>query len=176
VDIGANIGELNLHNNFRKAQYVGIEPDPDAFRALSLNNPESILVNCALSDIEGEQEFYLCTSEADSSLFKPANYTETITIRVQTLDSCLDKIGNIKRIKLLKIEAEGMEPEILAGSTITLEKTKYIALDAGPERGGKSTAPECLNKLLKEGFEIKDTFLLRGTFLLENTKLSELES
>ena len=41
----------------------------------------------------------------------------------------------IKQIKLLKIDAEGYEPEVLSGSIATLSQTEYVAVDFGPERG-----------------------------------------
>ena len=169
LDIGANSGELSLHPSFARATYIAIEPDPNAFRALKLNCAEGLLINCALSDKEAMQAFYLCSSEGDSSLFEPPSYTEKIDVEVQTLDGCLSKQDPIHAIKLLKIEAEGMEPEILFGGHETISKSKYIALDAGPERGGCSTAPQCLNYLFQRGFELRDTYLNRGTFLLENT-------
>ena len=45
--------------------------------------------------------------------------------------------NNIKEIKLLKIEAEGNEPEVLQGSKKFLKLIKFIAIDGGPERGLK---------------------------------------
>lgn len=171
VDIGANIGELGIFCSMRKADYIAIEPDPSAFRALSLNNREAVLLNYALSSHESEQTFYLATSTADSSLYKPQEYTEAIKVMVKTLDQCIHENWPDRSIRLLKIEAEGMEPEILLGSKRTLKRTQYIAIDAGPEREGVSTAPECLNFLVKAGFDIIDTYLLRGTFLLRNTTI-----
>ena len=41
------------------------------------------------------------------------NYTKKISIETTTLDKELDKIQ--QRIKLIKLEAEGFEPEILQG-------------------------------------------------------------
>nr|WP_255441635.1 MULTISPECIES: FkbM family methyltransferase [unclassified Synechococcus] len=172
IDIGANCGELNFCSALDDCTYIAIEPDPEAFKALSLNHPNSILVNCALSDINGEQLFYLSTSEADSSLYKPQIFTGTVEVKVSTLDECLNSVYQSGSIKLLKIEAEGMEPEILRGGRDTLRRTKYIALDAGPERGGESTAPECLNLLHDMGYKIKSTYLFRGTFFLENSLIS----
>lgn len=171
VDVGANTGELTLHNRFSGCKYIAIEPDPNAFKALSLNHPEGTLVNCALSSSSGRLEFFLATADADSSLFKPPTFTNSIEVDVITLDECMSRHSPDHLIKLLKIEAEGMEPEVLSGGLNTLSRTMYIALDAGPERGGKSTAPECLNLLLSLGFRIVDTYLFRGTFFLRNELL-----
>jgi len=69
-------------------------------------------------------------------------------------------------IRLLKVEAEGMEPEVLAGAHQTLQRVDYVAVDAGPERGGENTVPAVLNALTSAGFEVLDCYLVRGTFLL----------
>ena len=64
-----------------------------------------------------------------------------------------------------------MEVEVLAGAQNTLSKVEYVAVDAGPERGGENTVPGVLNILMASGFEVLDCFLLRGTFLLKNKRL-----
>jgi FkbM family methyltransferase len=170
IDTGANIGELGIFCSMHNSEYIGIEPDPIAYKALKLNNGNSLLLNYALSSQEGEQTFYLATGTADSSLYKPDQYTETITVKVKTLDQCIQEHASNRHIRLLKVEAEGFEPEILLGSVSLLPRVEYIAIDAGPERGGVSTAPQCLNMLIKSGFDIIDTYLRRGTFLLRNSK------
>ena len=42
---------------------------------------------------------------------------------------------NIKNVKLLKIDAEGYEPEVLKGSLDTFNEIEYISVDYGNERG-----------------------------------------
>ena len=59
--------------------------------------------------------FYLSSATGDSSLIEPASFTEKIDVRVTTLD-IFDQENNIKKCKLLKLEAEGSEPEILNGA------------------------------------------------------------
>ena len=66
--------------------------------------------------------------QADSSLVEPHYYSETITVETCRLDD-LPSLEHIKKIKLLKIEAEGFEPEILKGAIKTIQKTKYIAVE-----------------------------------------------
>ena len=68
------------------------------------------------------------------------------------------------KVKLLKLEAEGAEPEILMGAENKLELIQYIAADLGFERGKKeeSTYKQVTNFLLSRGFilvnEIHETF------------------
>ena len=42
---------------------------------------------------------------------------------------------NFKKIKLLKVEAEGAEPEVLLGTAKILKRIEFISVDCGPERG-----------------------------------------
>ena len=48
------------------------------------------------------------------------------------------KKSKLGKIKLLKLEAEGYEPEILLGANKILDKIEYIAIDGGYERGKNS--------------------------------------
>jgi hypothetical protein len=98
---------------------------------------------------------------------------DVITVRTVTLDSFFEEVGGPSKIRLLKVEAEGMEPEVLAGALKTLANVEYVAVDAGPERGGDNTVAPVLNILVREGFEVLDCFLVRGTFLLRKKGASE---
>ena len=176
VDVGANSGELGIWVQSVGGRYVGIEPDPKAFRALQKNVSSPFLYQIALSDGNGGAEFYLNTKEADSSLFRPDVVQGKISVEVKTLDTVLSALGIPGTIRLLKIEAEGMEPEVIAGAALSLQRVEYIAVDAGPERGGENTVPGVLNALSPLGFEIVSCYLRRGTFLLKNTRLEYREN
>lgn len=165
IDIGANAGELGIWTLRNRGQYIAFEPDPSAFLAMSNNTPTGKIFDVALSDENGSVDFYLNTAEADSSLFPPDRIQDTITVRKVTLDSFFEEIGSPSTIRLLKVEAEGMEPEVLTGAINTLGAVEYVAVDAGPERGGENTVPGVFNILSSAGFEVIDCFLLRGTFL-----------
>ena len=53
-----------------------------------------------------------------------------------------------------KIEAEGAEPEVLYGLKKKLANIRYISLDCGPERNGKTTITEVTNFLKVNNFKI----------------------
>jgi FkbM family methyltransferase len=164
IDCGANYGDIALHIDSLgiRTKYIGIEPSPLDFKCLCLNlkgsAQETILKNIALSEKPGLLEFYIDCERASSSLFCPPSYSEIAMVEVQTLD-ILCKRAEIqgKTIKLLKLEAEGLEPEICKGMENTLENIHYIAADLGPERGPNEevTAPDVINFLLERGFEVK---------------------
>lgn len=180
IDCGANYGDIALHIDSLgiRSQYIGIEPSPLDFKCLCLNLretfQEAILQNIALSEKPGHLEFYIDRERASSSLFCPPSYSETTTVEVQTLDLLCKRMKiQGKTIKLLKLEAEGVEPEICKGMVSTLDNIHYIAADLGPERGPNEeiTAPNVINFLLKRGFEVKkfgDRLSLR--ILFENKR------
>jgi len=170
IDIGANIGEIGIWVTQNGGKYIAFEPDPIAYSALQLNLPSQDVFDIALSDSDGTAEFYLSTAEADSSLFAPSESTDVITVKTARLDNFLANEGILGNIYLLKVEAEGMEPEVLAGALKTLDRVEYVAVDAGPERGGENTVPDVFSILIGANFEIIDCFLLRGTFLFRKKK------
>ena len=170
LDVGANIGELGIVLETFPENYYSFEPDPLAFHALNLNHPNANNFQVAISNHNEYKPFYLASSTADSSLFAPEKYENMVKIKCLKLDSFI-KLLRAKRIKLLKIEAEGYEEEVLLGSLETIRYCEFIAVDAGPERGGKSTIPQVCNILYNNSFEMIDTYFKRGTLLFRNLSL-----
>ena len=115
--------------------------------------PHHVLNNIALFDNVGEFEFFLSSECGDSSLIQPPSYSSRIMVKTTTID---EYFKDEPKIKLLKIEAQGLEPEILRGSVNTLNRIEYVAVDGGPERGlNRETTIECVaNFLIQNGFSI----------------------
>ena len=156
IDIGANNGDFFLCFD-NKINYYGIEPSPTIFENLSYNIKNQNLLNIAMWKTEEKvMKFFLKDEFGDSSLIPMENYTKEITVKTKTLDSLIDKIQT--KIKLIKLEAEGAEPEILEGLNKNLNRVEYITIDAGYERGmsQESTLVKCTNYLLSNNFELVD--------------------
>jgi len=113
-------------------------------------------------------EYYLSDEIGDSSILPINNYTKKITIETTTINKEIDKIK--KKIKLIKIEAEGFEPEILQGLKKNLNYADYITIDCGFERGinQESTIAECSNYLIKNNFKMIDFNAPRIVTLFKN--------
>ena len=169
VDVGAHSGEFGLWAEQFGAAYIGIEPDPFAFRALELNLPQQTVVNIAVGAQTGTSKFSLATSTGDSS-FQNSLSKKSINVHVEPLDMVLKNLCAAGEIAILKIEAEGFEPEVLEGALTTLARTRIVTVDAGEERRGQSTAPQCLNILFATGFLLEKVFLKRGIFMLRNSR------
>ena len=159
IDCGANHGDLmlKLKNYINIENYVALEPNPSDFEVLQLNYSNSILVNKALGKSNNILPFYVSTEQGDSSLVKPKGFSKEIEVQVVTLDNLINDL-NIHKVKLLKVEAEGYEPEILEGTGSNLKKIQYVAVDGGYERGENSeqTFTSATNFLIKNGFNILD--------------------
>jgi FkbM family methyltransferase len=155
IDCGANIGDLKIYFDNKKLNinYIGIEPSSKEYYCLSKNVAPSMTYNIGLWNENSNLDFYVSSHNADSSFIKPMTYSEKILISSKRLDSFFDK-----NIRLLKIEAEGAEPEVLIGCKKLLTKIDYISADLGFERGvlRESTLVPVTNFLLKNNFELLD--------------------
>ena len=173
IDCGANMGDLQLFfwDLGIDITYIGIEPNPTDFECLSENKLGSAsFLNLALWNEKGCLKFWVDSMSASSSLIEPPGYTEII--RVDTVR--LDQLSLPSRIKLLKIEGEGAEPEILLGCSGILHKVEFISADVGPERGvdQTSTRNDVVDYLLEKNFEIiEENRYHRKTILFVNKTL-----
>lgn len=155
VDCGANVGELyfSFKNINKEIRYIGIEPDPIVFECLELNTSNNSMELC-LSDFSGKKKFYLDSRGANSSLEEFKNYTNAIDVKVNKLEN----IFKSQKIKLLKIDSEGHELEVLKGAEKILPNIEYIAVDCGAEKGiNEETTFKNVNHYLStNNFELLD--------------------
>ena len=162
LDIGANIGEFSIAAaaKFKGIKIVAFEPDPVAFICLQFNIESSNLanrvtiINAALSDKSGSFPFYIATKNADSSFIQPKSFTEIIKVRSYRADQFMQE-NKIKSILFLKMDAEGFEPEILAGFGRRIDDISFFAIDVGPERDGLETVDQVKSMLESSKVRIK---------------------
>lgn len=173
IDCGANIGDLKLYFDESNIdiEYYGIEPSTHEFDCLSENVKPSNVFNYGLWNKNESLEFFVSSSNADSSFIKPKTYNDVIKIKGRRLDSFFDKT---KKIKLLKLEAEGAEPEALVGCEKLLKNIEYISADLGFERGirEESTIEDVTNFLLSRNFRLVQFKLPRVVALFVNKDIS----
>ena len=170
LDCGANTGELFLSIKKRgiEIDYIGFEPDKEAFSCLVLNTnmTENNHFNLGLSNKNDNKNFYFDSEGGNSSFvdFGSDNFEVLETKR-------LDSLKFDKKIKLLKIDAEGYEPEVLEGSIGCLENIEYISVDFGAERGEKgNTTLVKVNQILTENnFQLVELSEYRLVGLYKNS-------
>lgn len=157
-DIGANIGEfaIAVASKFPNSLIYAFEPDPVAHECLKFNVNAMHLckkiktVDEALSNQSGLSSFYVSTANADSSLIAPSSYSNIIKLNCVRGDQFMQQ-EKIENISLLKMDAEGFEPEILEGFGDQLNQIDFFAIDVGPERAGVDTEFEVSQILRKQG-------------------------
>ena len=172
-DIGANTGDLKIYFNNKKTKikYYGFEPGKIEFESLKMNNLNDNIFNLALGKTNDVLPFYYYPEYGDSSLVEMIGYSEKYNVSVQTLSDFIKKNKLTEtKIKLIKLEAEGYEPEILEGLDVFSKNVEYISADLGFERGinQESTYPESKDFLIKRNFKIISINDRRRVVLFKN--------
>jgi len=161
IDCGANIGEVGvwLKTLNKNITVHAVEPENAEADACDINiySGQPLTIRKALWKEEGSLNFYSKNSTGDSSLFEQEGYDNVIVVETTTLENLLE-IKKIDHVRLLKLEAEGAEPEILMGGEKILSRIDYIAVDCGPERGlsMEPTFIPVYQYLTKRGFVLLD--------------------
>ena len=131
IDVDAHIGRYS----FPVAKFVGedgivvvIEPDPVSFRALSmgvkLNGLRNVLaLNVALGNREGKATLCQKFVTATSSIIEFNGCRRFVEVPLRRLDSIVEDLG-LKRVDVIKIDAEGAEVQVLKGGAKTIMRFK----------------------------------------------------
>tara|TARA_X000001036_G_scaffold432355_1_gene468144 strand:- start:837 stop:1586 length:750 start_codon:yes stop_codon:yes gene_type:complete len=171
IDCGANTGDLLLwfQNKKLDIEYIAFEPSVEEYRCLKKNIFPHKAINSALWSSEGEKDFFVSPDNGDSSIFEPVEFKDVYKVKTERLEKYIKK-----DIKLLKVEGEGAEPEIIEGLGIQLESVQYISADLSDERGLtlEYTVTQVTNFLLSNNFEMLDFSPDRFIFLFRNKKIS----
>ena len=123
IDIGANVGVytvLAAEKVGKNGRVVAVEPEPKNYKQLlgniKLNNFQNVISkNIAMTNHEGTEKLYLFSSLASHSLIFPEDKNSYIEVPVKTIDKLLEEL-DIKKIDIIKIDAEGAEIPILKGA------------------------------------------------------------
>jgi FkbM family methyltransferase len=134
IDIGAGIGEFTLWCADAGARVIAFEPDRRAFLCLSRNvaGTEDVQVHdYALWKERGRVKLYRSLDTDESTLIAEGSPTALIEeVEAWSLDA-LPLVVGLPVIDFMKIDAEGVEPEILVGGIRTLRRTRVVAIDLG---------------------------------------------
>jgi len=146
IDIGANIGELSyyLSEQCDVKTVEAFEPNPEVFKTLVNLNPANINPHCvALSNVEDTSTLFVPSMIDGYSLNTGLSslhpewiekihekYPDVISDQKVTYDvevKVLDDY-NFESIKVIKIDVEGHERQVLEGATKTIQKWKPILI------------------------------------------------
>lgn len=134
VDVGAHAGIFALKAARRARLVIAVEPYPPNFKLLlvnrKINRLENVIpINVALGSYNGEAELYVATrsgwhtisNSRKSHLQGKIISNRKLKVKLRTLDSMIEEIG-VKKVSFIKIDAEGVELDILKGANNTLLK------------------------------------------------------
>jgi len=171
LDCGANVGEMGFWAREKGMNYVAFEPEPLEARCIDLNHfgGQAKTRRVALWHRRETLQLYSKPETADSSVIDMGTARESRSVEALPLDEVkIDFSGAGTHI--LKLEAEGAEPEVLDGAKETLKVLHYIAVDCGYERGRdqRHTYIDVNNRLVPIGYRPVAIDFRRGTVLYEN--------
>jgi len=138
------------------------EPSPRNYEkaCMNLKKFDNVkLINAGLWNSSTELEIQFGESGDDDGFLQPdspqsdSHYEESTTVRADTIENFASEL-NIDHtdIDLIKIEAEGAEPEILEG--LGKIRPNHVVVNGGEERDGKPTGLVVAEKLQPLGYEL----------------------
>ena len=151
IDVGAHIGVTSLLASKRASKVFAVEPSPRSLPYLRKNteNQNNIeIIERAAWNEEGTMTLQFGNATDDDSLIKPDDGGDGTVeeVRTDTLENIIKETG-MDEIDLVKIEAEGVEPEIAEG--IRDANVQKVVSTGNDERHGEEVHRE-VEKILND--------------------------
>lgn len=154
VDIGAFIGATSLIASEYASQVFAVEPSPRALQCLHRNvddNDTITVIEAAAWDSCGTTSIQFGQEPNEDSLIQPDDGPPTGKKSVQTITvEWIEKKHDVK-VDFLKVEAEGVEPEIVSGNNGVAKK---VVSTGNAERLGETTYDAVAETLRKQGYDV----------------------
>jgi FkbM family methyltransferase len=146
IDIGSNVGDITRKllqdkNNF----VISVEPIPSLANNLKTwesNHSNLKVINCAISDVDGEQIFYVNEPHYTSSLKKfndevknkwvnPLGYGNEIIVKTMKLSSLIEHLSlENETISFIKIDTQGSDLDVIKSAEKYLSQIVEIKCEA----------------------------------------------
>ncbi len=167
-DIGANVGVYTLYASLKnpRGQVYSFEPECQNFARLCKNlwaNKINNVIPCnfALSEKTEANHFYVSAKELGSSMHSFGRVSEyqgarPVALKQGVFGVSLDELVSkfdYPQPTLLKIDVDGLEPEILAGARRTLEHSKLRSVLVELSQSHKKF-DSIMNDLSQLGFQL----------------------
>jgi FkbM family methyltransferase len=157
-DVGAYIGVTSIIASETAKMVYAIEPSPRARKCLEYNTRDYDNIKVlpyAVWDKSEKIELEYGLESSEDALITPddGGSGQKVMVQAHTIEY-IAGITNIDQIDFLKIEAEGVEPEIVGGIGDT--PVKKVSSSGNAERNGETTHQEVSNKLEKMGYEVTE--------------------
>ena len=139
VDVGAQhpISNNNTYLLFKRGwNGINIDLDRKNIDLFNISRPNDINLNYAISDKEGETDFYfyhesspINTLNKKVKEYQKAKISEIKKIKTFTLNNVFKKINFDKNIDYLNIDVEGYEDKVLSGFDINKYKPSVVSVE-----------------------------------------------
>jgi FkbM family methyltransferase len=156
-DVGAYIGITSIVAAERAKMVYAIEPSPRARQCLEYNTRHydniEVLPFAAWNKSEKiELEYGLKSSEDSVITPDDGGNNQSVTVQAHSIATIAETV-NVDQIDFVKIEAEGVEPEIVDGmKNIDIKK---VSSTGNAERYEDTTYQEVSNKLTSQGYTVR---------------------
>ena len=199
IDVGLSLDaphSISWLQNDPNLLVIGFEPVKECIESIQallqqedMQNVRDrfVLIQCALSDHNGEAPFFVTEDFGTSSLESPLGFAsrriEAVQVfRLDDIAEALD-FGTITRVDYLKTDCQGHDLRVLEGASKLLERTAVVTCEAwapGYDIPKVDTELQITNFLKRLGFASlnrKATWKIRLSSFLHNSKmLSPLRS
>lgn len=159
VDIGAYIGSFSLAVADQANKVIAIEPSPKSARCIRMNaeaNGFDDRIEVIQKPVDKEKRITrlnISQDPTDNSLLGPDSHPiDSIEVETTTIDTIAKESG-VERIDFLKMDAEGLEPEVLLGAEEV--SITQLAIDCTEERDGESSFRELYDILNNRKYQIE---------------------
>jgi FkbM family methyltransferase len=160
IDVGANLGWFTLLAATvvgRSGLVISLEPEPKAFSSLvksvQRNGFKNVIpLNQAASDVDGAQTLFLHRGDSLGNSIVRNFGDGGIPVASSTLDNLARAYG-LLAVDLVKVDAEGAEPEVIAGMRWLIDegRVQHMILEWNPREWGPH---QDLLRMLFEKFEV----------------------
>lgn len=163
LDIGANVGTHSLlwAKNLPGSTVHAFEPSPETFQQLAEHvvtnglSEQIQLHNLAVGSSRGPVKFFVASDAAYSGLkdTKRKKITKTIDVELIRLDDWADE-KNIQNIRLIKIDVEGLENDVLIGALDCISShMPIIMMEIYKGTASNQTPEETIRAVIQLGYK-----------------------
>jgi len=134
IDAGAHIGYFSKKLVDLGLNVVAIEPEPNACRVLRKNVSRGVVIQAAVSNLDGESILNLSRHGTMNSMADSPYATKgSLPVKTVSLDSVAKQVG-IEKIEFLKLDVEGWEYEAIEGASRLLaeKRIRLIFVESHP--------------------------------------------
>jgi FkbM family methyltransferase len=156
VDCGAFIGAMSIGVAREAEKVISIEPSTKNAECIRNNAREFgvrdkiIVVEKPVYSERTSMTFNLSEDPTDNSLIRTdTSQVKSKQVETTTIDILTSK-HDMSQVDFLKMDAEGVEPEVLIGAKTT--RIEQIAIDCSAERNGESSYQKLRELLTNRGY------------------------